>query len=422
MSHVERERDVHLTDEEQRILNGEHGEPQRLSLQVLVKLGEAYGAERMVEIRSAHLVGSSYQIAGEAGIAIYTQLVEQGARVKVRTTSDPGSIDFTRWRQFRTPAEYAERQILIAELLDRMGVIPTWTCTPYTIFNVPRFGEDLGWSESSAVVFANSVMGARTNRLAAYVDVCAALVGRVPRFGLHLTEHRRGEVLFELDPDLSASFEDHHFPVLGYLVGQVTGDRIPVIVGIREATFDQLKAFGAAAAASGSVALYHMVGITPEARTLDEAFGGRPPVERIFVGKREIARTLEQMSSGNGGRVDVVGVGCPHASVDQMRRYASLLYGKRVHAGVELWVCTNTVVEEMARKMGYVETLERAGAKLMVGTCHNDCPLGAWGFRRLVTDSGKFAYYTPTTVGSECVFASTEACIAAAVTGQVERR
>ncbi|MEK6718118.1 MAG: aconitase X catalytic domain-containing protein [candidate division NC10 bacterium] len=411
-----------LTDEERRILDGAFGEPQRISLQVLMKLGEAYGAERMVQIQSAHLVGSSYQIAGEAGIAIYTRLVEQGARVKVRTTSDPGSIDFARWREFRTPAEYAERQILIAELLDRMGVIPTWTCTPYTIFNVPRFGEDLGWSESSAVVFANSVIGARTNRLAAYVDVCAALVGRVPRFGLHLTEHRRGEVLFELDPDLWASFEDHDFPVLGYLVGQVTGDRIPVIVGIREATFDQLKAFGAAAAASGSVALYHMVGITPEARTLDEAFGGRTPAERVAVGPHEITRTLEQMSTGQGGAVDVVGVGCPHASIDQMRRYASLLHGKRVHSGVELWVCTNAVVEEMARKMGYVETIERAGAKLMVGTCHNDCPLEAWGFRRLVTDSGKFAYYTPTTVGTECVFASTEACIAAAITGQVERR
>lgn len=157
---------MHLTDEEQRILDGEHGEPQRISLQVLVKLGEAYGAERMVQIRSAHLVGSSYQIAGEAGIAIYTRLVEQGARVTVRTTSDPGCIDFARWRECKTPAEYAERQILIAELLDRMGVIPTWTCTPYTTFNVPRFGEDLGWSESSAVVFANSVIGARTSQRA----------------------------------------------------------------------------------------------------------------------------------------------------------------------------------------------------------------------------------------------------------------
>ena len=413
---------MHLTDEERRILDGAFGEPQRIALSVLLKLGEAYGADRMVEITSAHVVGSSYQIAGEAGIEIYGQLVQQGARVKVRTTSDPGSIDFARWREFKTPADYAERQIKIAELLDRMGVIPTWTCTPYTTFNVPKFGEDLGWSESSAVVFANSVIGARTNRLAAYVDVCAALVGRVPRFGLHVPESRRGEVLFELDPDLSASFEDYFFPALGYLVGQVTADRIPVIVGVRQTTFDQLKAFGAAAAASGSVALYHMVGVTPEARTLEEALGGRLPAERISVGRREIARTMEQMSTGQGGAVDVVGVGCPHASIDQMRRYATLLRGKRVHTGVELWICTNTMVEEMARRMGYVEAIEQAGAKLMVGTCHNDCPLGAWGFRRLVTDSGKFAYYTPTTVGTECVFASTEACIEAAITGRVERR
>ena len=410
-----------LTDEERRMLDGAGGEAQRIALGVLVKLGEAYGAERMVEIMSAHIVASSYQIAGEAGIEIYSQLVAQGAKVKVRTTSDPGSIDFARWREFKTPPEYAARQIKIAELLDQMGVIPTWTCTPYTTFNVPRFGEDLGWSESSAVVFANSVIGARTNRLAAYVDVCAALTGRMPRFGLHVPECRRGEVLFELDPELASHFEDHFFPALGYLVGEATGDRIPVISGVRHATADQLKALGAASAASGSVALYHMVGITPEARTLDEAFQGHAPAQRIAVGRAEILRTMEQMSTGQDGPVDVVGVGCPHASIDQMRRYAALLQGKRVHTGVQLWVCTNTVVEEMARKMGYVEAIEQSGAKLMVGTCHNDCPLGEWKFRRLATDSGKFAYYTPTTVGSECVFAGTEACIQAAITGRVER-
>jgi len=412
---------MHLTDDERRIQAGELGEPQRLALRILVKLGEAYGAERLVEIRSAHLVASSYQIAGEAGIEIYTRLVEQGARVAVRTTSDPGSIDFSRWRDFKTPADYAARQLKIAELLDRMGVIPTWTCTPYTTFNVPKFGDHLGWSESSAVVFANSVIGARTNRLAAYVDLCAALVGRVPYFGLHVPECRRGEVLFELTPDLSAHFADECFPALGYLVGQTVGDRIPVITGIREATFDRLKALGAAAAASGSVALYHLVGITPEARTLEEALGGQTPVERIPVGRREIANVMAQMSTGQGGPVDVVGLGCPHASIDQMRRYATLVGSKRVHSGVQLWICTNTVVEEMARRMGYVETLEQAGARLMVGTCHNDCPLGAWGFRRLVTDSGKFAYYTPTTVGTECIFASTEACIEAAITGRADR-
>ncbi len=413
---------MNLTDQEQRILDGAFGEPQQIALNVLVKLGQAYGADRLVEIASAHVVASSYQIAGEAGIAIYTQLVEKGARVKVRTTSDPGSIDFLHWRQFKTPEEYAQRQIKIAELLDRMGVIPTWTCTPYTTFNVPRFGEDLGWSESSAVVFANSVIGARTNRLAAYIDLCAALVGRLPRFGLHVPECRRGEVIFELTPDLSANFEDHYFPVLGYRVGQVTGDRIPIILQLRRATSDQLKAFGAAAAASGSVALYHMVGITPEARSLDEALGGRQPSERHVVGIREIREIMAQMSTGQDGPVDVVGVGCPHASIDQIRRYAMLLQGKRVHAGVELWICANTVVEEMARRMGYLKTIEQAGAKLMVGTCHNDCPLGPWGFRRLVTDSGKFAYYTPTTVGTECIFASTESCFEAAITGRVDRR
>ncbi len=412
---------MHLTDHERRILDGAFGEPQRIALNVLTRLGEAYGAERMVEIASAHIVGSSYQIAGEAGIEIYSRLVEQGAKVAVRTTSDPGSVDFARWPEFKTPPGYAARQNKIAELLDRMGVIPTWTCTPYTTFNVPIFGQHLGWSESSAVVFANSVAGARTNRLAAYVDVCAALVGRVPLFGLHLPECRRGQVLFELTPELSENFEDHFFPALGFLVGQKTADRIPVVTGIRHATLDQLKSFGAAAAASGSVALYHMVGITPEARTLREALGGQNATERCQVGREEIELTIEQMCTGQTGTVDVVGLGCPHASVDQIRRYAALLEGKRVSAGTQLWICTNSTVEQMASQMGYRDTLLAAGAKFMVGTCHNDCPLDAWNFKRLATDSGKFAYYTPTTVGSECIFTSTEGCVEAAISGQVVR-
>ncbi|MBP2670750.1 MAG: hypothetical protein H6Q85_816, partial [candidate division NC10 bacterium] len=377
-----------LTDEERGILDGKSGEPQRLALQVLVKLGEACGADRMVEIASAHLVASSYQIAGEAGIDIYSQLVAQGARVKVRTTSDPGSIDFARWREFKTPEAYAARQVRIAELLDQMGVIPTWTCTPYTTFNVPHFGEHLGWSESSAVVFVNSVIGARTNRLAAYVDLCAALTGRVPCFGLHLDECRRGQVVFALERAAAESFRDHDFPALGYLVGQRVGDKVPVVVGLAGATSDQLKAFGAASASSGSVAMYHMVGVTPEARSLEEALGGQPSLETIRVSRADLDRVMEQMGPVRDGPVDVVGIGCPHASIDQLRRYAALLEGQRVHPDVQLWVCANEVVEAMARRLGYAQTIERAGARFLVGTCHNDCPLDAWRFRRLVTDSG----------------------------------
>lgn len=410
---------MELTEEEKRILGGEEGEPKRVAMRILTRLGEVNGAERMIPVASAHLAASSYQIAGEAGIEIYTRLAEQGARVSVSTTLDPGSIDFKRWSEFKTPEYYAGRQIIIAELLERMGVIPTWSCTPYYLLNVPRFGQDLAWSESSAVAFVNSVIGARTNRMSAYVDLCAAILGKVPRFGLHIPENRGGEVLVELERELSDTFSDVHFPVLGYMVGGITEDKIPVITAVRGATFDQLKAFSAAAASTGSVALFHIVGITPEARTLDEAFLGGEAVKRVRVGLKEIRKTMERMGTYDGGRVDVVGLGCPHASVDQIRRYGELIAGRKIHKGVELWVCTNEIVEAMVRKMGYVDPIERAGGRIMTGTCLNNCPLSSWNFRYLVTDSGKFAYYTPTTVGTKCHFTTTQSCIEAAVRGRI---
>lgn len=255
--------------------------------------------------------------------------------------------------------------------------------------------------------------------MSAYADLCAAILGRVPRFGLHIPENRRAEVLIELDRKLSDSFHDGHFPVLGYMVGQIAEDKIPVITGLRGATFDQLKAFGAAAASTGSVALCHIVGITPEARTLDEALLGRDPLKRVRVGLDGITKAMESMSTYARGKVDVVGLGCPHASIDQMRRYADLIEGRKIHKDIELWICTNEIVEAMARKMGYVDVIESAGARIMTGTCLNNCPLSAWSFRHLVTDSGKFAYYTPTTVGTECHFTTTQSCIEAAVRGRI---
>ncbi len=412
---------MELTEEEKRVLEGEEGEPRRISMRILKKLGEVSGADRMIPVASAHLVACSYQIAGEAGIEIYERLVEQGARVFVPTTLDPGSIDFKRWKEFKTPEDYSKRQIIIAELLEKMGVIPTWTCTPYYLLNVPRFGQDLAWSESNAVAFVNSVIGARTNRMSAHVDLCAAILGKVPRFGLHIPENRGGEILVELDRELSDVFSDVHFPALGYLVGQIAEDKIPVIIGLIEASFDQLKAFSAAAASAGSVALYHIVGITPEARTLNEAFLGKEPLKRVKVGIKDIEETMESMGPYSGDKVDLVGLGCPHASIDQIRRYAELLEGKKIHENVELWVCTNEIVETIARKMGYIDIIEKAGGRIMVGTCLNDCPLSAWNFRYLVTDSGKFAYYTPTTVGTECYFTTTHACIETALKGQILR-
>lgn len=408
-----------LTDEERSNLDGTGGEPLRIATQVLVKLGDSYDAERLVPIASAHLVACSYQIAGEAGIDVYARLVEAGARVRVPTTLDPGSIDFVRWEAFKTPAHYAQRQLKIAELLQAMGVIPTWTCTPYYALNVPRFGQHVGWSESSAVAFVNSVIGARTNRLAAYVDLCAALVGKVPYFGLHLAENRRGQVLIDVAAQVGEHMQGEDFAALGYFIGGLVGDRIPVIRGVCDASVDQLKFLSAGAASTGSVALYHVVGITPEARTLDEAFQGGTWEDVLPFGRRELQDTQDRMSTFRAGKVDVVGLGCPHASIAQIEEYLRLLAGRRIHPHTELWVCMNDVVESVARQMGYIERLEAAGARIMTGTCLNDCPLDAWQFRHLVTDSAKFAYYTPTTVGSACHFTGTAQCIEASIRGYV---
>lgn len=410
---------MRLTDKERQALRGEKGEAVRIAAQVLVNLGEAYDADSLVPIASAHVVACSYQIAGEAGIDIYTRLAEAGARVCVPTTLDPSSIDFDRWRFFRTPPDYAERQNRLAELLEQIGVIPTWTCTPYYSLNVPHYGQHLGWSESSAVVFANSVIGARTNRLAAYVDLCAGLLGKVPRFGLHLTENRRGQILIELAPEVADNFRDEDFPVLGYLVGEIAQDKIPVIQGITEASFDQLKAFGAASASTGAVALYHIIGLTPEARDLDDAFQGEAPERIVRVRADEMAETRARMSTFHSGEVDLVALGCPHASIDQVRRYVDLLAGRRPHPETQLWICMGDNVKKTAAQMGYLEALEASGAQVMTGTCVNDCPLNAWNFRTLVTDSAKFTYYTPTTVGVNCHFGSTEECIDAAVRGSI---
>ena len=269
------------------------------------------------------------------------------------------------------------------------------------------------------MAFVNSVIGARTNRLAAYVDLCAALVGKVPCFGLHITENRRGQVLVDVAPEVGKNMRSQDFAALGYFVGGLVGDRIPVVRGVRDASVDELKSISAGAASTGSVALYHIVGVTPEARTLEEAFQGGPCEEVLPFGVSELRDTKERMSTFRDGKVDVVGLGCPHASVAQIEEYVRLLAGRRIHPKTELWICMNEVVEGVARRMGLIDRLEAAGARIMTGTCLNDCPLDAWQFRHLVTDSAKFAYYTPTTVGSDCHFTGTTECIEASIRGYI---
>lgn len=415
---------MELTAEDRSQLAGDQGEPVALAMRVLTRLGDVYGAERFIPITRAHVVGSSYQICGEAGIAIYERLVAQGARVRVTTTLDPGSIDFDHWRQFAMPEHVAQRQVRLKELLEAMGVVPTWNCTPYYFANVPVFNERVAWSESSAVVFVNSVIGARTNRLAAYVDLCAALTGKMPDFGLYRDEARRGTHLFLLERGLEERFGMQLYPTLGYLVGQRVGDGVPVIEGLeRTPSLDAFKLLGAAMASTGSVAMYHVVGHTPEAPTREAALGGGTPRATWRIDAEEIARAVEErISTAPPGAVDLVALGCPHASLDQLATYARLIAGRRVADSTRLWISTSFMVAELAERAGYLPVLRQAGAEIIVGTCVVNAPLAGWGFRVMATDAGKFAYYAPANLGVKILFLTTEECIEAAVTGQGRRR
>jgi len=302
-----------------------------------------------------------------------------------------------------------------------MGVIPTWTCAPYLAGPQPRFGEQIVWAESNAIAYVNSVIGARTHRYGDYVDACAAVVGRAPLFGLHLMENRRGNVLVRLEgfgPELAT--DTSVWGLLGYQLGEALGTRIPVIDGAPiEVTADCLKAFSAAGAASGSLALFHVVGVTPEAPSVRMAFGRRRAAEEIVVRPEDLAATKVALTNAQVDRVDVVALGCPHFSYPEAWSLARALAGRRVGDGVECFLFTNRAVLADLRATGIAGELEAAGVHLTTDTCILHWPMHGWGFSALATNSAKFAKYAPSLIGLSVRYGSLEQCAEAAVTGRL---
>ncbi|MDX1687771.1 MAG: aconitase X, partial [Candidatus Promineifilaceae bacterium] len=283
---------LELTERDSAMLAGEEGPAVQMAMRILTTMAGVYGAERLLDIESAHIDGCLYH--GLSGLEFAERLVEGGAQVRVPTTLNVGAVDLMHPEHFRGTAEQAQRAQALMEAYRSMGCLPIWTCAPYQTEQRPAFGTQIAWAESNAIVFANSVLGARTNRYGDFIDICAALTGRAPAVGLHLEENRRGQVLFRLTgiPE-HLLYEDVLFPVLGYLIGARSGTSVPVIEGLSpETTEDQLKALGAAAASSGAVALFHAVGVTPEAETLDDAFHGGEPERTVAVTLDDLRQTL----------------------------------------------------------------------------------------------------------------------------------
>jgi predicted aconitase len=374
---------MHLTSEDKKILAGAKGRATQKAMQILVALGDIYGAERMIPVSSVQIAGVSYDNLGEAGLLFLSEMAEGGGRVRVKTSLNPAGMDIENWLVLGIPEEFAEKQLRVLEAFSRMGVSTTCTCTPYLTGNLPQFGEHLAWSESSAVCYANSIIGARTNREGGPSALAAALTGRTPEYGLHLVENRLPEITFQVKARL---VENSDFGALGKLIGEkiAASKAIPYLQGITSATLENLKSFCASLATYGGTALFHMPGITPEA---DQC---APPSEKLIITQDDLEAAILSLNDAAVSDVDFVSLGCPHLSIQEIARIAHLLEGRRVKK--EFWITTARPTKQIADRLGYARTIEDAGVKFAADTCCVVAPI--YGrFTVMATDSAKACYY-----------------------------
>lgn len=415
-------RDPELTPDELAMLHGDAGPAAAFALELVVRLGRILGARSLIPVQSAHIDGCLYH--GQAGIDFVERLLALGGRVSVPTTLNVGSIDLVHPELTPSPDEDRAGALRLMEDYARLGAEPTWTCAPYQISHRPAFGEHVAWAESNAIVFANSVLGARTDRYGDFLDVCSAITGRAPYAGYHLTERRRGEIVFDCSA-LPASVLSHDaaWGALGHLVGRHAGDFVPVIAGITaEVTEDSLKALGAAAASTGGVALFHMVGVTPEAPTLEAALQQQSPRQVLSVSVADLRGARDELSTVADGRIDAVSVGTPHFSVTEFAQLAAVLGdGSPMREDVEFWVSTSRAVLAEADRLGTAEVCRRAGARILVDTCTYVSSALRPDATVVMTDSAKWAWYAPANIGVEVVYGSIEDCVASARSGHVVR-
>ena len=392
-------------------------------MRLVVRAAEVTGADRLIDITRAHVDSCLYH--GEATLDFVARLAEGRARVRVPTTLNVGGVDLLHPELYRGDPHVAERSRLLMQRYRSLGARPTFTCAPYQLDDArPAFGEQVAWGESNAIAFCNSVLGARTNRYGDFIDAAAAITGRVPDAGLHRSEARRATLVLRLAADVPAALRDDDalFPVLGIVLGRRAGTAVAVLDGIApEQSEDRLKALGAAAASSGAVAMFHVVGSTPEARTLDAALQHRPPEAVELIHLAELREARDELTTAAGGRLGAVSLGTPHASLVELERIAVMLGERRVHDDVELLVSTGRDILAEASRRGIVRRLRDAGVELLVDTCSYLVPVLRATDGAVMTDSGKWAYYGPGNVGARVVFGSTAECVRSAVAGRVVR-
>ncbi|GFO96114.1 aconitase subunit 1 [groundwater metagenome] len=386
---------MYLTPLEEKIFNGERGPTYQKAIEILVALGDIYDADRLIPIKSAQIAGVSYKTIGDAGLEWISDLK---GKVAVPSILNPAGMDRECWKEMGISRDFADKQEKILSAYKALGVRIECSCTPYYIFdNIASFGDHVAWSESSAISYANSVIGALTNREGGPGALAAALIGKTANYGFHLDDNRKPDLLIQVD----ANLHDSDYGALGYIAGEIVGDKVPFFRLKSRPSKDELKSLGAAMAASGAVALYHVESVTPEAGKYEA------PHETITIEERQIKEVYESPYLNMGsGEPDLIAFGCPHSSVDELERLARLLEGKKVKK--EVWVCTSRAIKD--RHPELIKRIERSGAKVFCDTCMVVSPASE-RFKCMMVNSGKAHKYVPNLCGVKSIMATTEKCI-----------
>jgi len=377
---------MHLNREEERILHGEFGEGTQRAIELLIAIGDAYDAEKMIPISRVHAASS-----GQEGDLYFVELLANGgAHCKVPTSTNPVyDIEYFD-KLFEIPKDEGETARRVMEAYKRVGAILSWSCIPYMAENIPLYGETVAFSESSATPYVNSVIGARTNREAAQSALAAGVIGKTPKYGLHLKENRKGTHLVKVEATLKDEFD---YTLLGYYVGKQIGYGIPVLTGIsKQPNTEELINFCAMSNVSGAISMFYIPGFTVEASTVTEAFQGDIPEDKITVTEHELKQVYEELQT-TSGKIDFVMLGCPHYTLKQVEEVARLLNGKKIHDDVSFWVCTSATTKMLAERIGYVDIIERAGGHVVVDTCIDEPCWIVYKNEVGMTDSPKCAYY-----------------------------
>ena len=412
---------VALDARDQAFLDGDHGPAGALAMRVVVRTAEAMEAEHLLDITGAHI--DSCLFHGQAGLDFAERLVADGGRVAVPTTLNVASLDLLHPELYRGDEATGHAARTLMDAYVALGCEPTWTCAPYQLDARPALGEHVAWAESNAIVFANSVLDARTHRYGDFIDIAAAITGRAPAAGLHLDAPRRATVVVDVAgvPDRLLGL-DVAYPVLGHHIGRRVGSAVPAIVGLPGGVGeDRLKALGSAAASSGSLAMFHAVGSTPEAPDLGTALGGAPPTTTLAVTSADLRTARDQLTTTADRRLGAISLGTPHYSVAEFGRLVDLLGDARIHPGVHAYVNTGRSVLHEIGLRGWADQLADAGVQIVTDTCTYITPVMADVDGVSMTDSAKWAYYAPGNLGVDVVFGSIEDCVASAVRGEVVR-